>query len=886
MISQLASASMEGEFIVRNLQRSLLFQDVGESELASYAANARVQNFSQGQYVYRQGDPSDVFYIVATGEAELVVTRDDGVKSVVGRIDAGGHFGETGILSSKPHSVGARALCDLVVICFDKYFFKTTILSNQKIHNRLDALLAERLRVAFHDYADPAGVQQPDKETLKAAELILFKEKSFSADQVSGLIKNKNDTIRPSRTAQKIQAAIDRFVAESEPYMITGEAGTGKSFIARQIHSQADWTDGPYQEIDLREYEPEWLERILFGTEQGVYPFAQMRQAGALRVSGGTLVFTNVHLMGERLQRRLLQAIERKTFTPVDSDRQLAVRSRIVFISTFSFRQLGKSKKLLPELLNFFEKHHFHVPPLRKHKKDIPLLISYYLDRYSKEYEKKIYRVSSETLGILMHYDWPGNLTELASVMRRAVMLAQNDEILPEEILLGLPKSEGKWEYNILRIPWIRKFLSSSIFPLGPRIVVGFFLLITVIALFSGPQHGVSNAGITMGWYIGWPLMFFSFFFLARTWCSVCTLAVPGRILQNLVKPQKKTPSYIKNNSGWIMAILCILVFWVEIVWDAYNSPWLTGGIILAVTTGSIIFSVLYSRRSWCRYLCPLGAVNAIFSMPSIVELRSNRHVCLNRCQEHACFVGGATGLGCPMFRHPYLVDNNRDCIMCANCIKNCNNSSIQLNIRLAPNELWTLKNPRKADSFLIISMGAIFFPFALHEKFSHLVDLLVADLAEIGVVLPDFLAGSLIFFTLILVFQLGYYFMVTSQCLYAKIERETLLPLLGYGFIPLILGGFMAVHLEAFISGAGRIVPNIQEWLGLQYSYENIRLISSDSTYVLKALTVIGGLLASLYATYRLTERTIAGSVLNIKPLMIPFSFLFTLAGLFLIMV
>ncbi len=95
-----------------------------------------------------------------------------------------------------------------------------------------------------------------------------------------------------------------------------------------------------------------------------------------------------------------------------------------------------------------------------------------------------------------------------------------------------------------------------------------------------------------------------------------------------------------------------------------------------------------------------------------------------------------------------------------------------------------------------------------------------------------------------------------------------------------------MAVHLEAFISGAGRIVPNIQEWLGLQYSYENIRLISSDSTYVLKALTVIGGLLASLYATYRLTERTIAGSVLNIKPLMIPFSFLFTLAGLFLFMV
>ncbi|WP_456473629.1 sigma 54-interacting transcriptional regulator [Desulfolithobacter sp.] len=887
MISQQASAGMEvDESIISRLQCSLLFHDVDKSELIFCASYARVQNFSQGQYVYRQGGPSDVFYIVATGEVELVVTRFDGVNSVVGRIDAGGHFGETGILSSKPRSVGARALCDLVVICFDKDFFKTTILSNQEVHKRLDALLAERLRVAFHDYADPAGVQQADSEELQADDIILFKEKSFSVDRLSGFIKNKNDIIRPSRSARKIQAALDRFVAESDPYMITGEAGTGKSIIARQIHSQADWTDGPYQEIDLRNYESEWLERILFGTEQGVYPFARMRQTGALRVSGGTLVFTNVHLMGEKLQRRLLQAIESKIFTPIDSDRQLVVRSRIVFISTFSLYQLEKSKKLLPELLDFFEKHSFHVPPLRKHKKDIPLLISYYLDRYSREYEKTLSRVSSETLGILMHYDWPGNLPELASVMRRAVMLAQNDEILPEEILLGLPKSEGKWEYNILRIPWIRKFLRSSIFPLGPRIVVGFFLLVTISALFFGPQNGVSNAGITMGWYIGWPLMFFSFFFLARTWCSVCTLAVPGRILQNLVKPQKKTPSYIKNNSGWIMAILCILVFWVEIVWDAYNTPRLTGSIILAVTTGSIIFSILYSRRSWCRYLCPLGAVNAIFSMPSILELRSNRHVCLNRCQEHACFVGGATGLGCPMFRHPYLVDNNRDCIMCANCIKNCNNSSIQLNIRLAPNELWTLKNPRKADSFLIVSMGAIFFPFALQEKFSHLVDLLVADLAEIGMMIPDFLAGSLIFFILILVFQLGYYLMVTSQCRYVKTERETLLPLLGYGFIPLVLGGYMAVHLESFISGAGRIIPNIQEWLGMQYSYENIRLISSDSTYVLKALTVTGGLLASLYATYRLTERTIAGNVHSIKPLMIPFSFLFILAVLFLFMV
>lgn len=878
---------MNREQIAKNLQHTVLFQDASASELASHAELARVQTIPQGQYVYRKGDISETFYIIVSGKAELILTRDDGTNSIVGRIGAGGHFGETGILSSKPRSLAVRALCDLVIICFDKRYFKTTLLSNYRIHSRLDAALAERLRVAFLDQAHSAREQSPVNKRSKANDVILLKEKSFPAYRLPRVIKSQNEAIRQSKTAQQTQAAIDRFAANSAPYILTAESGTGKSIIAHQIHLQSERSDSPYREIDLREYESIPLEREIFGTEQNTYPFAQTQQTSILeQASGGTVVFTHIHLMSEALQERLLMAIKSSTFTHMDSDQTLAVQSRIVFISTFTLDQLKKTEKLLPELLDLFEKQNFTVPPLRKHKEDLPRLIAHYLGRYSKEYGKKIDSVSSETLGILMNYDWPGNLTELSSVIRRAVMLTKKDEILPEQILLGLPKSEGKWEYNILRIPWIRKFLSNWIFPRVPQIAVGFFLLITILILFIGPHNPMANAGLTMAWYIGWPLMFFSFFFLARIWCSVCTLAVPGTLLQNLIKPQRKTPLFIKNNSGWIMAISCIIVFWVEIVWDAYNNQYLTGGIILIITIGSLLFSVLYARRSWCRYLCPLGAVNAIFSMPAIVELRSNRHVCLNRCKEHSCFAGDTAVPGCPMFRHPYLVDNNRDCIMCGKCIKNCNNSSIQLNVRLSPEELWAQKTPRNADSFLIISMGAIFFPFALQTRFSQMVDLLVGEVAKTGIVLPDFLAGSLIFFAFIMTCQLSYYLMVSLQCSYTKMEKKLLLPLLGYGFIPLILGGYMAVHLEFFVSGAGRIVPNIQEWMGWQYSYEDIRLISSDSTYVLKTLSILGGLLASLYATYKVIERSLAENDFHSRNLTIPFCFLFTLAGLYLFMV
>lgn len=223
---------------------------------------------------------------------------------------------------------------------------------------------------------------------------------------------------------------------------------------------------------------------------------------------------------------------------------------------------------------------------------------------------------------------------------------------------------------------------------------------------------------------------------------------------------------------------------------------------------------------------------------------------------------------------------------MCAKCVKTCANSSIQLNLRLAPQELWALETPRQADSFLIVSMAAIFFPFALQSEFVGFVGWLVSKVAETGVVLPVHGVASVIFFTLILVFQVGFYLTVTLEALYAGIDKKLLLSLSGYGVIPLILGGYMAVHMELFVGGAGRIVPNVKELLGMQPLYENVRLISADSTYVLQFLTVMGGLLASLYATYRVVERAMAGDAVTSKALAIPFTFLIALGGVFVFMV
>ncbi len=878
---------MKRETIVEYLRQSVLFKDASLAEIESFVGVARNLRFEEGEYVYKKGDSSDCVYFVVQGMIELVWEGEACSAQIVGRITPGGHFGETGVLTKKERSLHARALSDLVVICFDRRFFCNVILANPRIHKRLDIALAERLRLAFIDQIDSHSSVNKKGDAAAADDFLLFKKRE-SLLPISRFSQKRRPDSRESQTTKRIQADVEKFAAMKAPFMVSGEGGTGKSVILKEIHLRSSRAGGQYLELDLRDYDPITLPQKLLGLDQDNSPFSQARRAGLFEQTfGGTIVFLHAHLMEKELQSQLVEILQSSSYCHVGGSQRVALESRVVLVSTYPLEQLRSTGQMIPELADIVQNQQLLLPPLREHKVDIPRLVTYYLQRFSREYGKNITKVTPETLGLFMNYDWPGNLSELSSVIRRAVMLAKNDEIDPEQVLLGLPKSEGKWEFNLLRLSWFRRFLRSPFFPKVPRFMVGCVLLLTVFFLFLGPSEPVSNIGLTIGWYIGWPLLFFSFFFLARTWCSVCSLAVPGTLLQSVLKPERRPPRFIQEKSGWIMAVLCILVFWIEIVWNAYDNPYLTGVIILAIASGSMFFSAFFSRRIWCRYLCPLGAVNAIFAMPSVVELRSNSHVCLNRCQEHYCFRGEAAHPGCPMFRHPYLVDNNRDCIMCGKCVKSCKNSSIQVNVRIAPQELWALETPRRADSFLIVSLAAIFFPFALQGQFRELALQMAHSIVESsGLLLPYWLVATVLFCGLIGLFQVGYYVLVTVQSRYAGIDRNFLLPMLGYSFIPLVLGGFMALHLEAFVGGAGRIVPNIQQLLGFSYSYENVRLISTDSAVVLQIITVFGGLMAALYATYRLTKRALADIPFSSKTLVFPFSFLCLLAVLYLFMV
>ncbi len=844
------------------LHTSVLFKEVDNSEVQQIIAAGQWQRIDQGQYVYRQGEKSGRFYIVAEGEAELSLNVEDGGRHVVGHIGPGGHFGETSLLTNSNNSLNIRALSNLSLLSYDEQQFRTLLLNNAVIQRHLNIALANRLRVSFRDHANTLTQNQSRFRTTEddLHRNFLHSPRSESSDNQRPSTAVQDKRLKDSSIARQIDKAIKQFSTTLAPVILTGETGTGRTLVAREIHTASSCCNGPYAEIDMRSIEPDRLDGELYGCERDSFAFSQIKQLGVFeRTQGGTVVLLGTEYLEPDVQRQLARVIQKGFFQRIGGENRVALRSRIILICDDPPGQQDGHNRLLPSLYSLFEKHHFRVAPLRQHRRDIPRLIQYYLQRYSLQYGKRIDRVEDQTLGKFMNYDWPGNLTELAGVLQRAVILGKNNEPLSDQILLGMPRPEGKWEYNLLRLRIVRAFLTSKLFPMLPRAVVGIFFILVLAALFFGTPEPENNIGLTLSWVIGWPLLIFSFFFLARTWCSVCGLAVPGWLAQSLLKPQRPTPKFIREYSGWIVGLLCILLFWIETVWNAYHSPRLTAWIILTITLSSLFFSMFYKRRVWCRYLCPLGAINALFSMPSILELRSNTHMCMNRCTDHSCYNGDDGVAGCPMFRHPFLVDNNRDCILCGQCIKNCKQNAIHLNLRLAPQELWNQQSPRLENSFLVISLAAIFLPFAISQKFPDFIQNLTGPLQVIGLPPNAALVSTIFFYGCIIVYLGGYTLMSQIMAKLTGNSWKQTASTLGYGMIPLVLGGFMAAHLEILIAGFWLLPANLLEMAGISNSYIPFRAVSRDATYVLQIITVSGGLIASLYATQRIIKRLLA---------------------------
>jgi len=260
-------------------------------------------------------------------------------------------------------------------------------------------------------------------------ENILLKEEFASKFGLSRII-GKSEAI--TNVAQIVQ----RVAPTRTTVFLIGESGTGKELFARAIHNLSGRKPYPFVPINCAAIPRDLLESELFGHEKGAFTSAEAKKMGKFELADkGTIFLDEIGDMDLTIQSKLLRAIEEGEVERIGALRPIKVDVRIITATNKDIERAVEEKKFREDLYYRLNVFPIRIPPLRERREDIPLLVDYFVNKYSLEIKTPVKRFSKEALDILVHYFWKGNIRELENVIERAVILCDADTITPEHII-------------------------------------------------------------------------------------------------------------------------------------------------------------------------------------------------------------------------------------------------------------------------------------------------------------------------------------------------------------------------------------------------------------------------------------------------------------------
>jgi two-component system nitrogen regulation response regulator GlnG len=232
---------------------------------------------------------------------------------------------------------------------------------------------------------------------------------------------------------QAVYKAIGRVAPQDVTVLILGESGTGKEMVARAIYHYSKRSGGPFLAINCAAIPETLLEAELFGHEKGAFTGAERRRIGKFeQCHGGTLFLDEIGDMSPVTQTKILRVLQDQQFERVGGNETIKTDVRVIAATNRDLDKMmaqGQFRGDLYYRLNVFT---IDVPPLRERKEDLPLLVDYFLKRFAPELGKQVQSVDPATLARLTAYSWPGNIRELQSVLKQALLAASGPVLLPE----------------------------------------------------------------------------------------------------------------------------------------------------------------------------------------------------------------------------------------------------------------------------------------------------------------------------------------------------------------------------------------------------------------------------------------------------------------------
>ncbi len=244
--------------------------------------------------------------------------------------------------------------------------------------------------------------------------------------------------VTKSPAIHKILKMLPRIASTQSNVLIMGESGTGKELIAKAIHNLSPKKDRPFVIVNCGGMPETLLESELFGYKKGAFTGATSDKIGLFEAAdGGTIFLDEIGELPAALQVKILRVVEDKSFKPIGDTKDIKVDIRLISATNKELEKEvieGRFREDLYYRLNVIP---IRIPPLRDRAEDIPVLISHFLKKYSKEFGKDIRKISSSALELFTSYDFPGNVRELENIIARCVALETSNIILPESLVLS-----------------------------------------------------------------------------------------------------------------------------------------------------------------------------------------------------------------------------------------------------------------------------------------------------------------------------------------------------------------------------------------------------------------------------------------------------------------
>ncbi|WP_297209977.1 MULTISPECIES: sigma-54-dependent transcriptional regulator [Thermodesulfovibrio] len=290
-----------------------------------------------------------------------------------------------------------------------------------------------------------------DKEILlltvkKAQErATLLKENLRLREELYGHFKIEG-IVGKSKKMLQILDIVRKVTPTSATVLISGESGTGKELIAKAIHYNSPRKDKPFIAINCAAIPETLIESELFGYEPGAFTGANTRKIGLLEsAQGGTIFLDEIAELPLTLQSKLLRVLQEKEVRRIGGKDTTKVDVRIIAATNKNLADEVQKSKFREDLYYRLKVVTVEIPPLRERKEDIPELARFFIDKYSREFGKRISSIDEKALNALIEYNWPGNIRQLETVIERAIIICEGDKItlkdIQDELKLKMPKS-------------------------------------------------------------------------------------------------------------------------------------------------------------------------------------------------------------------------------------------------------------------------------------------------------------------------------------------------------------------------------------------------------------------------------------------------------------